>query len=309
VNEIGTGAAWDHGEWLVVEADESDGTFLELSPAATIVTNVEPDHLDHYGGFAALVDAFATFLERAPGPNVVGADEPTARRLASAAGAITYGIHESATYRMHDLSTSRSGARFELRARGEPLVRVELPVAGAHNATNAAGAIAMAVELGVAPDVAAGALARYGGVARRFQFRGTRDDVTFIDDYAHLPGEVRAALSAAAAGGWERIVCVFQPHRYSRTARLAATFAHAFSDADVLVVTDVYGAGEAPRPGVSGKLVLDAVLDAHPFRPAAYVPRRPELVAYLRRVLRAGDLCLTLGAGDLTSLPDELLAP
>jgi len=130
-----------------------------------------------------------------------------------------------------------------------------------------------------------------------------------VDDYAHLPGEVRAALATARDGGWERVVCVFQPHRYSRTQALAPQFADAFGDADLLVVTDVYGAGETPRPGVTGKLVLDAVLDAHPFRRAGYVPRRPELAAYLRQVLRRGDVCLTLGAGDLTSLPDELLTP
>jgi UDP-N-acetylmuramate--alanine ligase len=187
------------------------------------------------------------------------------------------------------------------------LVDVELSVPGAHNALNALAALVVAVEVGVDPKVAADVLSRYGGVARRFQFRGERDGVTYVDDYAHLPTEVRAALATAVDGGWERVVCVFQPHRYSRTEALASQFADAFDAADVLVVTDVYGAGEAPRPGISGKLVLDAVLDAHPWRRAAYVPRRPELAGYLRSVLRSGDVCLTLGAGDLTSLADELL--
>ena len=144
-------------------------------------------------------------------------------------------------------------------------------------------------------------------MARRFQFRGERDGVTFVDDYAHLPTEVRAALAAARDGGWRRVVCVFQPHRFSRTAALWDQFADAFEDADMLVVTGVYEAGEVPRPGVSGKLVVQAVLDAHPTAGVAYLPSRQDWLPYLRRVLRPGDLCLTLGAGDLTLLPDELV--
>jgi len=151
------------------------------------------------------------------------------------------------------------------------------------------------------------ALSRFGGVARRFQFRGERGGVTFVDDYAHLPTEVRDVLAAARQGGWRRVVCVFQPHRFSRMASLWPDFADAFGDADVLVVTDVYPAGELPRPGISGKLVTQAVLDAHPEAAVAYLPSRQDWAAYLRRVLRPGDLCLTLGAGDLTVLPDMLV--
>jgi UDP-N-acetylmuramate--alanine ligase len=151
------------------------------------------------------------------------------------------------------------------------------------------------------------ALARFTGVARRFQFRGEQGGVSYVDDYAHLPGEVVATLAAARSGGWRRIVCVFQPHRYSRTATLWRDFADAFDGADVLVVTDVYPAGERPRPGVSGLLVVQAVRDAHPTQQVIYVPTRAALLAELRRTLEPGDLCLTLGAGDLTSLPDELL--
>ena len=150
------------------------------------------------------------------------------------------------------------------------------------------------------------ALERFAGVARRFQHRGEAGGVTFVDDYAHLPTEVAAAIEAAREGDWRRIVCVFQPHRYSRTASLGRDFADAFEGVDVLGITDIYPAGEAPRPGVSGRLVLDAVLDAHPWHHVAYLPRRPDQVGWLRSVLRSGDLCLTLGAGDLTSLPDEV---
>ena len=180
---------------------------------------------------------------------------------------------------------------------------------GLHNARNACAALVAGMAMGASFTAAARALARYGGVARRFQFRGERDGVTFVDDYAHLPTEVAAALSAAADGGWRRIVAVFQPHRFTRTATLWRDFADAFAGADLLVVTDVYAAGEAPRPGVSGKLIVHAVLDAHPTQPVTYLPGRSELAPYLRKVLRPGDLCLTLGAGDLTSLPDELTEP
>ncbi|MHB8670561.1 MAG: UDP-N-acetylmuramate--L-alanine ligase [Acidimicrobiales bacterium] len=308
LNEIGSGAGWDDGAFLVVEADESDGTFLELNAEAAVLTSVEPDHLDHYGGDeAALVAAFGRFLGAAPGVRVACADDPGARRLAAEHGAVTYGEAPDADYRLLDLQGDRTGTRFALEHHGRRLGEVRLPVPGRHNARNATAALVTALSLGAPFDAAADALSRYGGVARRFQFRGERGGVTFVDDYAHLPGEVRPVLAAAREGGWRRIVCVFQPHRYSRTAALWREFGDAFEDADVLVVTDVYPAGEAPRPGVSGKLILNAVLERHPARQAAWLPRRPEVVSYLRRLLRPGDLCLTLCAGDLTSLADELL--
>ena len=161
---------------------------------------------------------------------------------------------------------------------------------------------------GSTPSTPVAALARFAGVARRFEFRGDFGGVTFVDDYAHLPGEVRAALDAALCGGFGRVVCVFQPHRYSRIALLAPGFADSFEGADLVVVTDVYPAGEMPRPGVSGKLVLDAIVRAHPQAPVRYVPNHEAVVAYLRENLRPGDLCLTLAAGDLTNLASELAA-
>jgi len=310
VNDVGSGAVWDDGEWLVVEADESDGTFLELPLEAVVVTSVEPDHLAHYGGsFDGVVDAFARYLSQAPGAKVVCADDPVAARLAGPAGAVTYGTAEGADYRMTDVRSGRSSVAFTVSHDGAALGRVHLPVPGLYNARNACAALVTGLALGAPFPAAAAALARYGGVARRFQFRGERDGVTFVDDYAHLPGEVAAVLAATRAGGWSRVVAVFQPHRYSRTAEVATDFAGAFDDADVVVLTDVYGAGEAPRPGITGKLVLDAVLDARPATRAAYLPGRQELAPYLRRLLRPGDLCITLGAGDVTMLADELLRP
>jgi UDP-N-acetylmuramate--alanine ligase len=303
VNEIGTGAVWDDGEWFVVEADESDGTFLELGATAALVTNVEPDHLEHYGGFEQLRQAFTDFVANAHGPRVVCADDV----LSAALPGTTYGTSQDADFRMVDVELGRATVSFGVERQGSRLGHVSLPVPGLHNARNACGAVVMGLQLGAPFDAAVRALARYGGVARRFQFRGERDGVTFVDDYAHLPTEVRAALAAARDGGWRRVVCVFQPHRYSRTASLWRDFAHAFVDADRLVLTDVYSAGEPPRPGVSGKLLVDAVLEAHPTAQVAYLPARQDWAPFLRRVLRPGDLCITLGAGDLTTLPDELL--
>jgi UDP-N-acetylmuramate--alanine ligase len=306
VNEIGTGAVWDEGEWFVVEADESDGTFLELGPEVAVVTSVEPDHLEHYGGFDGLVASFERFLAATPGPRLVCADDPVARRLARATDALTYGTDEAADYRMVGIERGRSRVRFVVEREGVDLGEIVLPVPGLHNARNACAALVTALLLGAPFAAGARALAGYGGVARRFQFRGEREGVTFVDDYAHLPGEVEAALAAARDGGWRRVVCAFQPHRFSRTEAIGADFATSFAAADVVVVTDVYPAGEAPRPGVSGKIVVHAVLDADPSARVAYLPSRQDWAPYLERVLRPGDLCLTLGAGDVTLLADEV---
>jgi UDP-N-acetylmuramate--alanine ligase len=309
VNEIGTNAVWDDGEWLVVEADESDGSFLSLAPAVAVVTNVEADHLDHYGTFGAVRDAFESFLASASLARVVGGDDPEAAAIARRVGAETVGTSDSCTRRMVDLVPARSSVAFDLvDAAGARLGHLAVPVPGVHNARNAAVAAVAGMAAGVPFEVAARALARFAGVARRFEFRGSASGVTFVDDYAHLPTEVAAALAAAADGGWRRVVAVFQPHRYSRTAALGAAFGAAFGDADVVVVTDVYGAGEPPIPGVSGRVVAEAVRRASPDKEVHYVPHRPELRGVVASVLRPGDLCCTLGAGDLTSLPDELLS-
>jgi UDP-N-acetylmuramate--alanine ligase len=307
VNEVGTNAGVGAGELLVVEADESDGTFLELAPDCAVVTNVEPDHLDHYGGFEPLVGAFERFVDRVPGLVVACADDPIARRLAERHPRHrTYGESPDAHYRVVDHHTGRSGSRFTLTGPGGPLGDVELPL-GVCNAVNAAGAAALAVELGVGFDAVQHALRSFGGVARRFQFRGEWNGVTFVDDYAHLPTEVAAAIRTARDGGWGRVVVVFQPHRYTRTASLWRDFADAFDGADAVVLTDVYAAGERPIAGVSGRLLVRAVLDRHPAAPVSYLPRRADLLDVPRRLARPGDVVLTLGAGDLTTLPDEWL--
>jgi UDP-N-acetylmuramate--alanine ligase len=240
---------------------------------------------------------------------VVGGDDVVAAEIGRSVGADIVGTTPACTYRMVDVELARSSLAFGLLdPSGTALGRLAVPVPGLHNAKNAAVAAVAALAVGVPIDRSARALARFAGVARRFEFRGTMDGVTFVDDYAHLPSEVRAALAAARNGGWPRVVVVFQPHRYSRTAELWAEFGQSFADADEVVVTDVYGAGEAPVPGVSGRLVADAIRREFPGTPVQYVAGRADLRSVVGGLLRTGDLCLTLGAGDLTSLPDELLA-
>lgn len=305
VNEIGTNAVWDSGEWLVVEADESDGTFLEIDPEIAVVTNIEPDHLDHYGSFEALVAAFDQFCADRTGGVVAGADDPMALEIGRRHGAIFVGSTDAASYRLADVRRHVAGVSFELLHDGA-LGRIELPVTGAKIEQNAALATVAALTVGAPVSAAIGALARFAGVARRYEGRGERNGVRFVDDYAHLPTEVQAVLEAAAGEG-RRLVVVFQPHRYSRVAALGTQFADAFTGADVVVVTDVFPAGEEPVPGVTGRLVSDAVIRAHPEMDVRYVSGRAELGAVVAELLRPGDLCLTLGAGDLTTLPEELM--
>lgn len=305
VNEIGSGAVWDDvGDLFVVEADESDGTFLELPAAAAVVTNVDPDHLDHYGTFDDLLAAFARFTDGVAGPVAVP-DEGHGAELPGAT--ISFGESAVADVRIVDYVGERSQSHFGLSIRGGEPVPVRLPVPGPHNARNAAAAAAVAIDLGVEPPAVAEGLRRYTGVARRYEFRGEVDGVTFVDDYAHLPAEVEAALATAVDGGFDRVVCVFQPHRYSRTAAVGHEFGHSFRAADLVVLTDIYSAGEPVRPGITGHLVLRAVLDAEPAQRVAYLPTLSDVESFLDGELRAGDLCLTLGAGDLTLLPDRLL--
>ena len=305
---LGRSAAWGGDGPLVVEADESDGTFLALGAWGAIVTNVEPDHLEHWGGEAQLRAAFAGFVAGLDGPAVLCADDLGASALAEhARRPVTYGTSSESDYRISEIATVGTGVGFVLEHEGDRVI-VQVPAApGAHNARNAAAALALAHQLGLDLQTAAAALGRFRGVARRFEVRGEAAGVVLVDSYDHLPTEVAAALAAARAGGWRRVVCCFQPHRYSRTESLGRTFADCFADADLLLVTGIYPAGEAPRGGVSGKIVVDAVLDAHPWKHVAWLPTLDDVVAYLAGVLRAGDLCLTLGAGDLTTVPDRVL--
>ena len=270
------------------------------------MTSVEPDHLEHYGSFAALETAFGDFLSSAT-TAIVSADDERAVRL-TPPGAVTFGFAESADFRVEDFSGGRSLSRFVLVTPDAGRLEVSLPMPGRHNARNAAAAAAAAAVVGASDEAVVSALARFGGVARRFEFRGEAQGAVVVDDYAHLPGEVAAVIEAAGEGNFERIVCVFQPHRYTRIAALGVEFADAFVGADVLIVTAIYGAGEAPRPGVSAERIVEAVRAAHPAADVRFRPTRREVLAELRQTLRAGDCCLVLGAGDVTDLSAELLA-
>ena len=279
VNEIGTNAVWDDGEWLVVEADESDGTFLALGPDIAVVTNVEADHLDHYGSFEAVRSAFEEFVASARHRRVVGGDDPVAAAIGRASGADVVGTTPECTYRIVDLTLARSSVSFALvdRRRGRARAGWPCPCPGSTTPRTPPWPPWPPWPPGSRSTPRPGPWPGSPGWPGGSSSGARRDGVTFVDDYAHLPSEVRAALAAARNGDWRRVVAVFQPHRYTRTAELGTEFGPAFADADVVVVTDVYGAGEAPVPGVSGRLVADAVRRSFPDMPVLYVAGRLEL--------------------------------
>jgi UDP-N-acetylmuramate--alanine ligase len=316
VTDVGTGAQWTNGDWLVVEADESDGTHLELPLRGAILTNVEADHLDHYGSFDGVVAGFDRFLGQVDGPRVVCGDDPIAAVLAARHGAVTYGLGPDCDVRAVDVRAVAGSFAFTIARRDpddpsevELLGEVTLPLRGLHNVVNATGAAAMALEVGVGIDDVVAALARFGGVARRFDVRGTHDGATFVDDYAHLPSEIDAVIRAArdSGDGWQRVVAVFQPNRYNRIAEMWRDYALAFTAADLVVLTDIYPSGTVPIPGVTGKLIVNAVTEADPARRVVWLPRRHDLVAFLAREVRRGDVCISMGCGDIATLPSEVL--
>jgi UDP-N-acetylmuramate--alanine ligase len=301
---LGTSAHLGERDLFVLEADEAFGTFQHLHLRALLVTNIEADHLDHYGSIDHLVAAFHEVAQATRGPVVACLDDPGARDLAEAVGAVTYGTAPEADWNLTDLQTSGGRMNFTLRGHGTE-VGVEVPRPGAHMARNAAGVIALLAELGFAPQAIAAGRAEFSGIRRRFESRGRIGGVSVIDDYAHHPTEVLATVTAARAQHDGRVVAVFQPHRYSRTEEHWEAFGPALAGADIVVLTDVYAAGERPIPGVTGALVARAAEAAG--AEVLYVPLRSELAAAVSGVLLAGDLLLTLGAGDITGLTTELI--
>jgi len=309
VNERGTNAHDGAGEWLVAEADESDGSFLWLAPEIAVVTSIEADHLDYYTGEGEVRDTFLAFMQNVSpdGAIIACIEDPGVRALASRVERrlITYGLDEG------DWTATRVAANGEqtlLVSHGEDEpFELHIPVPGAHNALNALAAVAVAAEAGVVIPVIGDALGKYGGVRRRFERRGSAAGVTVIDDYAHNPSKVRAVLAAAREQAPKRLVAVFQPHLYSRTLHLGKDLGAALATADVVIVTDVYGAREDPQPGITGKIVVDGVLDAEPRRRVAYLPKRGDIVPYIAERALPGDLVLTIGAGDVTMLCDDIL--
>jgi UDP-N-acetylmuramate--alanine ligase len=308
----GVGAADGAGPDFVAEADESDGSFLMLSPDAAVITNVEVDHLDNYGTAEAYRASFDAFVARvAPGGLLVTcADDPGARKLADHARACpgglrirTYGESADADYRVDGTRSQGMETAFAIRSNQGPFgiinASVSLGVPGRHNALNAAAAFAAAVELGITPQQAAAALGSYRGAARRMEPKGEAGGVRVLDTYAHHPTEIAADLDAArAVAGAGRVIAVFQPHLYSRTRIFAAEFGAALGLADEVVVLDVYAAREDPEPGVTGKLVADAV----PGGAARYVESFADVPRIVASIAAPGDLVLTMGAGDVTRL-------
>jgi UDP-N-acetylmuramate--alanine ligase len=314
LNESGSNARSGDGDVFLAEADESDGSFLLLEPAIAVVTNVEEDHLDFYGGAEDIEAAFTAFCRRAD-LVVACADDPGAVRVVESSGtsAAWYGESPRAEVVVEDATVRRGGSTCRLRIGPSPGVepwagRLDLPVPGRQHLLNAAAAVAVATRMGVPAELAVAALAGFGGVRRRWELRGTARGASFVDDYAHHPTEISATLGAARSEEAGRIVAVFQPHRFSRTSALGRALGESLIGADVVVVTDVFGAGERPVPGVTGKLVIDGLVEAAPGKRTVYLPRRSDVAPFLAREVRPGDLVLTLGAGDITMVGSETLA-
>ncbi len=313
---LGRAAHWaDAPGSFVVEADESDGTFLRLGGDIAVVTNIDEDHLDYWRDIDAIEAAFLRFLDEArvgvvciDDPRGDHVTDPRALRVARAVGAITVGEGPEADLQVHSVQVDLLQTTFGLRRGDQELGPVQVGTPGRHHARNAAVAIAVAVELGVPADEAVRAIAAYHGVARRFEVLGEVDGTTFVDDYAHNPGKVRALLASAQEAGWSRVVAVFQPHRYTRTRDLLGDFGAALALADVIAISDIYAAGEDPIPGLTGRSLVQEVLEVRPWAEVAWVPTLDDAAAWLRAVLRPGDLCLTVGAGDVSSLGRRLVA-
>jgi len=315
LSAFGSNARLGRGQYMVAEADESDRSFLKLSPTIALVTNIDREHMEAYGTFERLVDAFADFAGSVPFYGAVVAcvdDGPVAallprltRRL------VTYGFSESADVRgIEPVTDGQSGrCRVEYRVRGIPdgtgAGVLTLSVPGRHNLQNALGAIAVGLEIGVPFGRIVAALAEFGGAERRYQVRGTVKGITIVDDYGHHPTEITAVLRAARDGRPSRIIAVFQPHRYSRTRDLLNEFGPALALADVVVLTDIYAAGEPPLPGINldtlAAVVRETVGDLH------VAPSLDDAAAAIGRLARPGDVVVTLGAGSIGTLPDRIL--
>jgi UDP-N-acetylmuramate--alanine ligase len=322
INAYGTNARLGAGEWMVVEADESDGTFLKLPADIAIVTNVDPEHLDHFKTFDAVQDAFRAFIENVPfyGFSVLCSDHPTVQSLIGRIEdhrIITYGENPQADVRLVDVSHAGGTSLFGIVMRERAghalheIKNVALPMPGRHNALNATAAVAVAHELGIGDDVIRTALGKFGGVRRRFTRTGTWNGVTIIDDYGHHPVEIAAVLRAARESTRGQVIAVVQPHRFTRLAALFEQFCTCFNDADAVIVADVYPAGEAPIPGIDRDALVQG-LRTHGHRQVIALDGPEKLAPLIAGMARPGDYVVCLGAGSITqwayALPGELAA-
>ena len=310
LNSIGTNAKLGQGEFLVAEADESDGSFLKLSPTIAVVTTIDAEHLDYYRDIDQIKDAFLTFINKVPfyGVSILCLDQPHIQALIPRIEKRyqTYGLTTQADYQAREVSLRPLGSRFKVVHQDQDLGWFELAVPGLHNINNSLAAIAVARELEIGIEVIRKALRDFSGVQRRFTIKGEVNGITVVDDYGHHPTEVKATLAAAAAGQERRVVVVFQPHRYSRTQHLLEDFFTAFNEADKLVVMDIYAAGEKPIPGVSGQALYEGI-KKYGHKDVLFLHDRQAIVDHMAGVLRKGDLMITLGAGDVWKIGEQVL--
>lgn len=315
VNALGTHARLGRSDLLIAEADESDGSFLRLSPSIAVVTNIDREHLDHYGSMDAIKGAFLEFINKVPfyGLSILCADDAHVRDLLPHVHKryLTYGLNQASDGTRPDIfatDLSMIGRTVNFRAQfgDKKLGPFRLNFPGTHNVANALAAIGVALELEVPVDLIRSGLAGFSGVERRFHVRGEKKHIIVVDDYGHHPTEIRATLAAAKSAWSQRLIVLFQPHRYSRTRDLADEFAQVFGQADVLYVTDVYAAGEAPIDGVSGRGLADTIRDAG-HSEVTWVEKKEELMHRVLPTLKEGDVVLTLGAGDIWKVGVELL--
>ncbi len=323
VNDLGRGASWTGSDLFVVEADESDSTHMQLPLNGAILTNVDIDHLDNFQTFDAIRESFNEFMSNVHGPRVLCVDDPFCSEIVRQLGATSYSaeINDSssenpvtADFVATEISFNNGAAQFTVsRNFDDQTVRlgiVTIQLRGIHNVRNALGALVMAVQLGASFSQAATALAKFGGVARRFDNHGTHRGITYVDDYAHLPNEISAVLAGARdkSDSWSRVVAVFQPNRFNRMSVISHLYADSFRDADLVVVTDIYASGTSKIAGVTGELVVNAIRTAHPNLKVVYRPQRGDLIEFLDGELKSGDLCISMGCGDIATLPLELIS-
>ena len=310
VKSLDANAMLGRGQYIVAEVDESDGNFVRLMPSIAIITNIDAEHLDFYGGLEKIHEAFVTFAGRVPFHGVVicCVDDANVRAIMPLIDRkiITYGFSQDAGVRGVVEKEDGKGSVFRLHAGGNDHGTIRLALPGRHNVLNAVGVCALALELDIDIDAVRRALERFEGVGRRFERRGEEAGILVIDDYAHHPTEIKAAVETARRGFDRRVVAVFQPHRFTRTRDMHENFDRCFHDADLVFITDIYGAGETPIPGITGDLIYRAVLKGG-VRKAAYLPDRGDLLDALESAVADGDVVLTLGAGDIWKTGDELL--
>jgi UDP-N-acetylmuramate--alanine ligase len=309
---LGSNARLGQGEYLVAEADESDGSFMKLSPTVAVVTNIDPEHLDHYGSLERLKQTFADFINKVPfyGLAVLCLDHEHVQAILPLVEKrhVTYGLSPLADYRAIDLSFSALKSTFTAVVRGKTLGPVELAMPGQHNVLNSLAVLAVADFLGIDFDTYREALAAFTGVGRRFTVRGEAGGVMVVDDYGHHPAEIRATLAGARTGFRERrLVVAFQPHRFTRTRDLLHEFARAFNEAEMVAVSDIYAAGEEPIEGVSSARLVEE-MRACGHRGAIHVPKRADIAGVLGPRLVEGDIFITLGAGDVWQVGEEILS-